>query len=53
MGDIIAEKIFGMSAFTWGATDLANQSALRSEYLKAVKAADIGNLEPLLNFARS
>jgi Fic-DOC domain mobile mystery protein B len=52
MADIISEHIFKKQAFSWGAASLTKQSDARSEYLKAVKAADKGNYQPLLAFAR-
>jgi len=53
MGDIIIEKLFGKEPFSWGAKDLSKKSDPRATYLKAVKAADIGDIAPLLLFARS
>lgn len=53
MADIIIEKIFKQSVFTWGAANLVQQNDSRSEYLKAVKAADKGDIAPLLVFARA
>jgi len=53
MGDIIIEKIFKMSVFSWGAASLSNESDNRKNYLNALKIADKGNYELLLLFARS
>jgi Fic-DOC domain mobile mystery protein B len=53
MADIVIEKIFGEPVFTWGAGDLIKQGEIREEYLKSVRAADKGDIEPLLKFARS
>lgn len=52
IADIISEHIFKKPVFSWGAANLVKQSDARKAYLKAVKAADIGNYEPLLAFAR-
>jgi hypothetical protein len=53
MADLIIDKIFEKPVFTWGArSDLSKAGDTRSDYLKAVKAADLGNIEPLLEFAR-
>jgi Fic-DOC domain mobile mystery protein B len=52
MGDIIAEKIFGKEVFSWGGHDLAQTGEFRSTYLKALREADQGNHERLLEFAR-
>jgi len=53
MADIIVNKVFKQPVFTWGAANLVKGSDARAEYLKAVKAADNGELEPLVVFARS
>jgi Fic-DOC domain mobile mystery protein B len=53
MGDLIIDKIFGKPVFTWGArSNLSKAGGTRSEYLEAVKAADMEIIEPLLKFAR-
>jgi len=53
MADIIVEKVFKRQVFTWGAANLVKSGDARTEYLKAIKAADNGTIEPLLKFARS
>lgn len=53
MADILIEKIFGNTVFTWGAGDLIKQGDSREEYLRSVRAADKGDIKPLLKFARS
>ena len=53
MADIIIDKIFQMPMFSWGASDLNKQGDSRTTYLYAVKAADTGDIKPLLTFARS
>lgn len=53
MGDIIIEKLFGQKPFSWGAAKLSKANDTRSAYLKAVKQADQGNYQPLLDFARA
>jgi len=51
--DVISVKLGG-SEFTWGRNDVAGSARLaRDSYLTALKAADVGNIEPLLRFARS
>jgi Fic-DOC domain mobile mystery protein B len=52
MGDIIVTNVFNSSAFTWGSNSLMKQGDERSEYIKAIKAADQGNITPLLDFSR-
>ncbi|MTI29861.1 mobile mystery protein B [Xanthovirga aplysinae] len=53
MADVIVDKIYKENVFTWGAGNLVKQGESRQIYLKAVKEADKGNYEPLLEFARS
>lgn len=53
MADIIIEKIFKQPIFTWGTGNLLRESDIRANYLSAIKAADIGDIQPLLAFARS
>lgn len=50
--DLLVERL-GRSPFTWGRSDLANIGDARASYLAALKAADAGDLGPLLKFARS
>ena len=53
MADIIFEHIFKKPVFTWGAGNLIKQGDARVNYLKAIRAADAGNYDALLQFARS
>lgn len=53
MADIVIEKIYKRPVFTWGAANLTPPSNTRTAYIDAIKAADKGNIEPLLAFARS
>ncbi|NND05898.1 MAG: mobile mystery protein B [Saprospiraceae bacterium] len=53
MADVIITKVFNLPLFSWGSSDLVHQGEARSNYLKAVKAADKGDFERLLKFARS
>lgn len=53
MADIIIEKIYNQTVFSWGAKNLSNDNNNRSAYLKAVKRADLGDFSLLLAFARS
>jgi Fic-DOC domain mobile mystery protein B len=52
IADILVIKL-GRPAFTWGAANLVNEGSARTRYLEAIRAADDGDMEPLLNFARS
>ncbi|HMJ67438.1 MAG TPA: mobile mystery protein B [Cyclobacteriaceae bacterium] len=47
MADLLAEKVLGRPVFSWGNGDN------RQLYIQGVKAADLGNIETLLSFARS
>ena len=53
IADIIAEKIFKKSVFTWGGYDLVQTGESRAKYLKALREADKGNITALIQFARS
>lgn len=53
MADIIIDKIYKQPVFTWGAANLIKQGDIRTSYLEALKAADRGDMEPLIIFARS
>jgi len=53
MADIVIEKIFKLPVFTWGAANLVQQGDTRTTYLNAIRAADAGNIQPLMAFARS
>jgi Fic-DOC domain mobile mystery protein B len=53
MADIIIEKLFKQPVYTWGAISLVKPGDQRSAYLNALKAADKGNILPLMKFARS
>ncbi|MBK9958896.1 MAG: mobile mystery protein B [Chitinophagaceae bacterium] len=52
MADIVIEKIFKQPVFTWGTASLVKQGDARTIYLNAIKAADKGDIHPLINFAR-
>lgn len=53
MADLIINKIFDLPMFSWGTGDLVHQSDTRSAYLKALKKADNGLIQPLIEFAKS
>lgn len=52
IADLIAVKL-GRSPFSWGSVNLVKQGEARTAYLEAIRAADNGNIEPLLKFVRS
>jgi len=53
MADIIISNLYQQPVFSWGAAGLTRKGEARSAYLAALKAADAGNIQPLLQFARS
>ena len=53
MADIIMSHIFGKPLFNWNRRNLNKKSEARSQYLLAVRIADSGDINPLINFAKS
>ena len=53
MADIIISHIFDKQIYTWNSANLNRQGGVRSKYLEAIKAADNGDIKPLVLFARS
>jgi len=53
MADIIIEKVFKLPVFSWGAANLVKKGVARTAYLMAIRAADAGNIQPLMHFSRS
>jgi len=49
--DRLVENLGGI-AFEWGGADLQGKGPARERYLRALKAADAGDLEPILDFSR-
>lgn len=52
MADLIAQQA-GRQPFSWGGAHLVGTSALRAAYVEALRKADQGDVEPLVEFARS
>lgn len=52
IADILASHGLGRPNFTWGSNSLTAKGAARSKYLKALREADEGNYQPLVEFAR-
>lgn len=52
MADLIIEAIFGMPVFSWHHSNMVKPDETRKQYISAVKLADAGEIEPLLEFAR-
>ena len=52
MADLMIEQAGGQP-FSWGGGSLTSTQELRTNYIKALQAADGGNIRPLLDFSRS
>ena len=52
MADILITHIFDREPFSWGSLYLAKAGDVRGRYISAVKTADLGEIRPLLEFAR-
>ena len=53
IADVIINKIFEKPYFSWSSNSLNKKSEARTNYLKAIKEGDKGNIQPLIEFARS
>lgn len=53
MADIIIESVFGETIFTWNHSNMVKANETRAEYIKSIREADKGNIERLINFART
>lgn len=53
IADIIISQIFGKPVFTWNSTNLNYNGEARSNYLTAIRQADSGDINPLINFAKT
>jgi Fic-DOC domain mobile mystery protein B len=53
IADIIISQIFGKPVFTWSSINLNKKGEARSNYLNAIRLADIGDIKPLIDFAKS
>ena len=52
IADVLLIKL-GRPAFTWGSANLVKEGEARKNYLEVIRAADNGDIQPLLKFARS
>lgn len=50
--DIVIQHIFKQTIFTWGVNINNSDIDTRLVYLNALKAADLGNVNPLIQFSR-
>ena len=53
MADIIMESVFGKDIFTWHQSNMVKADKTRKEYISALKKADIGDIKPLIDFAKN
>ena len=51
--DILVAHVFKKNVFSWGGFNLTAPGDSRKKYLKAIRTADEGDINPLLKFARS
>ena len=52
MADLLIRKL-GQPRFSWGNKSLTEATEMRARYIEALRAADSGNITPLMIFARS
>ncbi|WP_281239079.1 mobile mystery protein B [Flavobacterium praedii] len=53
IADLIMEKLFVGSFFSWGGNNLVNQTDSILNYIMAIKLADANKIESLIEFAKS
>ena len=53
MADIIMESIFGKDVFSWHKSNMVKADETRKNYIIALKEADKGNINPLIEFAKN
>ncbi len=52
MADIIMESIFGKEIFNWHTSNMVKADETRKDYITALREADKGNINPLIEFAK-
>ena len=52
MADILISSVYNKPVFSWGNSDLSENSDIRNEYLQAIYSADKGDIQPLVTFSR-
>lgn len=52
MADIIIEKIYEESVFSWNSSNMVKADETRKNYIAAIREADGGDIGPLIEFAR-
>lgn len=53
IADLIVEKIFDGTYFSWGGSELITDNEIRKRYIHALQEADRGSYDSLIAFARS
>ena len=53
MADIIMESIFGKEIFSWHKSNMVKADQTRKNYIVALREADNGNINPLIEFAQN
>lgn len=53
VADIMMESIFGKAVFTWHRSNMVQTDKIRKAYIDALRKADKGNIEPLIEFAKN
>lgn len=53
LADIIMKQIFNKPAFSWGSQNLEKKNSHRDKYIQALREADKGDFNGLLNFMES
>ena len=53
MADVLISKLYRKKVFSWGRFCPAPKSEIRDRYIASLRCADHGDLQPLLDFARS
>lgn len=51
MADIIIESVFGKEVFSWNKSNMTKANDTRKAYIAALRKADKGNINPLIEFA--
>lgn len=53
IADIIMESIFASDLFSWHQSNMIKEDDTRKKYINALKEADKGNIDPLIDFAKN
>lgn len=53
MADIFMESIFEKEIFTWHQSSMVKADGTRKEYIASLKKADLGDINPLIKFAKN